>query len=83
MKLVWALVYSLAAFALRAQDVPFIKTAQLEQWKNAANDTVFVLNFWATWCAPCVEELPSFEKVNAAFGASTARIISAPWPTES
>lgn len=26
---------------------------------------VLVLNFWATWCAPCVEEAPSLEKFSA------------------
>ena len=25
----------------------------------------YVVNFWATWCKPCIEELPYFEKVNA------------------
>ncbi len=28
-----------------------------------ANDTTYVLNFWATWCKPCVAELPLFEKL--------------------
>ena len=27
------------------------------------NDTLYVVNFWATWCAPCVKELPYFEKL--------------------
>lgn len=27
-----------------------------------SKDTVYVINFWATWCVPCVKELPIFEK---------------------
>ncbi|MGA9637462.1 TlpA family protein disulfide reductase [Flavobacterium sp.] len=35
--------------------------------KTILNDqnTTYVVNFWATWCAPCVKELPYFEKLNA------------------
>lgn len=28
------------------------------------SNKVRVINFWATWCAPCVKELPEFEKLN-------------------
>lgn len=29
------------------------------------DDKTYVVNFWATWCKPCIEELPYFERVNA------------------
>ncbi|HTO34940.1 MAG TPA: TlpA disulfide reductase family protein, partial [Flavobacterium sp.] len=40
---------------------------RLEPYLNQKNDTVYVVNFWATWCVPCVEELPHFEKLNAEY----------------
>jgi thiol-disulfide isomerase/thioredoxin len=30
---------------------------------NLSADTTYVINFWATWCAPCVKELPYFEQL--------------------
>src|SRR5437016_2756374 len=29
---------------------------------------VVVLNFWATWCVPCLQEIPSFNKLHKEFG---------------
>lgn len=29
------------------------------------NDTTYVVNFWATWCQPCVAELPHFERIDS------------------
>jgi thiol-disulfide isomerase/thioredoxin len=37
----------------------------LEPLINKKSDKVHVVNFWATWCAPCVKELPYFEEINA------------------
>jgi len=37
----------------------------LKSYLSNTSDTVFVVNFWATWCKPCVEELPMFTKVSS------------------
>ncbi|MCC7303176.1 MAG: TlpA family protein disulfide reductase [Bacteroidia bacterium] len=32
--------------------------------KFPSQDTVYVINFWATWCKPCVEEFPLFTELD-------------------
>ncbi|WP_420601242.1 TlpA disulfide reductase family protein [Flagellimonas sp.] len=32
---------------------------------NRDDGKTYIINFWATWCKPCLEELPYFERVNA------------------
>ncbi|MBI5916813.1 MAG: TlpA family protein disulfide reductase [Bacteroidetes bacterium] len=40
-----------------------------------SNDTTYVLNFWATWCKPCVAELPFFEKLIPAYQGKPVKIL--------
>jgi thiol-disulfide isomerase/thioredoxin len=37
---------------------------------------VVLLNFWATWCPPCVEEIPSLNRLQKRFANQDLRIIS-------
>jgi thiol-disulfide isomerase/thioredoxin len=34
-----------------------------------------VVNFWATWCAPCVEELPYFEELTREYADKPLRVL--------
>jgi len=38
-------------------------------------DTVYVVNFWATWCKPCIEELPHFEKLQAEYKNQPLKVL--------
>lgn len=38
---------------------------EFESITQTPSDKIRIFNFWATWCAPCVKEMPGFEKVNA------------------
>lgn len=37
-----------------------------EKLIDTQDDVLYVINFWATWCGPCVKELPDFMAVNEA-----------------
>ena len=36
--------------------------------KKINSDKIYIFNFWATWCAPCKEEMPSLDKLHAKDG---------------
>ncbi len=40
------------------------QTQPLEQWRGK----VLVVNFWATWCPPCLKEIPEFIRMQARYG---------------
>ena len=48
-----------------AQEVEVIDVPGLQKLISQSNGTTKVINFWATWCKPCVEEMPFFEEVRA------------------
>jgi thiol-disulfide isomerase/thioredoxin len=60
------LLFILLLFAYRAsaqQQVPLLTIDQLNSRLASGRDTTYIINFWATWCVPCLKELPAFEKL--------------------
>lgn len=56
-----------------------VTVVNLEQLQALAikpdNDSVYVVNFWATWCKPCVAEMPYFEEANAKFAGQKVKVV--------
>lgn len=48
---------------------------QIEPQFNKQNDSVYVINFWATWCKPCVEEMPYFEQLHENLGDQKVKVM--------
>lgn len=44
--------------------ITFKKYEDLAKYLDENKTQPLVVNFWATWCAPCVKELPYFEQLN-------------------
>ena len=62
--IVLALSVFLSVNSSFAQHAEIIKFDGLQKILSTNADEIQVINFWATWCAPCVKELPLLEKLN-------------------
>ena len=68
-------VLLLMVVKIQAQRVELVKFARLEQLLTQPSDTTYVINFWATWCKPCVTELPNFEQVNQQYAGQKIKVL--------
>lgn len=57
-RLVLVLFVLIASFSIQAQSVPVMNFQRFEPVLRQKNDTLYMISFWATWCVPCVEEMP-------------------------
>jgi|SRR6185369_10649545 len=63
------------ASVVHSQTIQSMSFDQLQRKLNEKNDSILVLNFWATWCKPCVEELPAFEQLNQKYASQKVKVI--------
>ncbi len=58
-----------------AQSVKAIDRDALKALTYKMNDTTYVLNFWATWCSPCVKEIGYFEELHRKSKSAYVKVI--------
>ena len=75
--LIFIIVLYLSAFQVFSQTekVRVIKFEDLQKQINKVSDTTLIVHFWATWCKPCIEELPNYERLSQEFNKRKIRFL--------
>lgn len=55
--------------------IPVYDFEGLQPLLNKKDETIYVINFWATWCAPCLKELPYLEQVQSDYRDRGVQVI--------
>lgn len=67
-KILWFAALILPWFSSQGQapaNARIVNLSELTTIMSRTSGNILVINFWATWCAPCIQELPLLEEVNA------------------
>ncbi len=66
---------TISNMSARGQVVEHIRIPELEKIISSSGNKLYVVNFWATWCAPCIKEFPVFEKVSRDYNKDKVEFI--------
>ncbi len=67
--------FLLAVFIVQAQHIRKLGIVDIENYIAASKDQVLVINFWATFCKPCVAEIPSFIKITNKYKSDSVKLL--------
>lgn len=74
---IFGLVFLFAALNASGQtDARIVKLNDVLKLASEPTDKIQVINFWATWCAPCVKELPLFQKLEKDDSSVNVTLVS-------
>ena len=62
---------SIKAFFANSWQTPDGKSVNSENWRQK----VLIVNFWASWCPPCVEEMPALDKIAQEYASKNVLIV--------
>ena len=68
-------IVSKGSIAQDSLTIPVMNYDELKPLLEQDNDTTYVVNFWATWCVPCVKELPYFIQLDSVYGDRPFRLL--------
>lgn len=62
---------------VKTKAIPQIRAVQMQNVVSIidSSTTPLIVNFWASWCAPCVEEIPYFESIVAEHAKDSIKLL--------
>ncbi len=74
-KIIFLFILSLSFNSAFSQKIWKWKIDDVVKFYAAKNDTVYVVNFWATFCKPCIEEIPDFLRLVEKYKSKKVKLL--------
>ena len=85
LKIIYYLLFLFLMFSCKQKEVEVVSNQvtsvksytynELKPLLEKKDDKTYVINFWATWCAPCVKELPAFERLQEQYEDKNVEVL--------
>lgn len=60
---------------LRSQEIPVLDFNNFEPYLHQESDSLYFINFWATWCVPCVKEMPAINSMASKYKDAPVKVL--------
>jgi thiol-disulfide isomerase/thioredoxin len=65
------------------QTIPKWKITDVVNYYSKKNDTTYIVNFWSTFCQPCIEEIPYLQSISKKYADKKVKLILVSLDTKS
>lgn len=81
LRITWGVLLLVLPFSLFSESktkestIRVLNFQELQPLLQLENDTIYVVNFWATWCAPCIKEIAYFEQLSQKYRDKNVKVL--------
>ena len=69
------LLFCLLSLMSQSQTIPKWKIQDVVNYYTKNNDTTYVVNFWSTYCQPCIEEMPYLQSISKKYATNRVKLV--------
>ena len=74
-RVVLSIILFFAVNTIYSQTIPKWKINDVVNYYTKNNDTTYVVNFWSTYCQPCIEEMPYLQSISKKYTKQKVKLV--------